>query len=146
MNKTINGSVERVYSISDSLLSDCYCMANMARPDQAAAIYASMRDDVERRQHTMFVFTSVHGTCGFIKGYITLSRQAHIDWLFVDGMYRGRGIGQRLLAAYTDFCKKNNISELTLYSAPNLRTLDFYAKSGFERVGGNYKMRKDLTR
>lgn len=146
MNKTIIGSVEQVYSISDSLLSDCYCMANMTRPDQAAAIYACLRNDVESRRHPMFVFYDSRGVCGFIKGKFIQPNQSHIDWLFVDSMFRGRGIGQKLMTVYTNFCRENNVSELTLYSAPNLRALNFYAKCGFERVGGNYKMRKDLTR
>lgn len=142
----MNYSVGRVYKVSDSLLQDCYSIVSPLRPDDAGYIYSCLRRDVEEKNHVLYVCRGADAMLGFIVGQSYWGGAAKIDWLFVDSRYRGNGIGQKLVAAYTDYCVENKFPEMVLFSAPNLRALHFWQRNGFERCGGNYHMRKSLQR
>lgn len=147
--------IERVISVNMNLLRDCYYIVDQTRPGDAMALYATLRDDVEKRGHIMFVFNGAAFPLGFIKGQI-LRRpdfkndaqsliQAKADMLYVDKKYQNNGIGQSLLRAYEDYCAQNGVGQIVLYSAPTQQALRFYAKNGYECVNNNYLMRQNLN-
>ncbi len=137
--------LRQVFQVPDALLRDCYYIVNQIRPDEAVNLYYSLAQEVEKAGHTMFVFDGAHAPMGFIKGHkVSGKNHMHVDYLFVDGIYRRSGVGTVLIQAYEDFCRKNNFDLIQLYSAPTVQAKSFYAKHGFELVGHNMLMQKTL--
>ena len=57
--------------------------------------------------------------------------------MYVNKMYRGKGIAQELLDKVLEFCKENVIKEIVLGTFQELgRAIQFYIKNGFEEIEG----------
>jgi ribosomal protein S18 acetylase RimI-like enzyme len=79
--------------------------------------------------------STIHGYIALCLGYsIELGgREAFIDEFFVDQEWRGRGVGDALLAAAVELLADWNIVALHLEVArDNLAAQEFYSKRGFE--------------
>ena len=64
------------------------------------------------------------------KGVITLRNNNHISLLFVDGEYRKRGVGKRLLEYLCEYCREYQGQRvITVNSSPY--AIGFYRKYGF---------------
>ncbi|MBP2133311.1 ribosomal protein S18 acetylase RimI-like enzyme [Methanomicrobium sp. W14] len=60
--------------------------------------------------------------------------ECYIDHIAVAPVFRGRGIGTKLLAAAEDFAGKNGFEKLTLYVAFSNDARKLYEKYGFKEV------------
>lgn len=153
VNKMAVG-LEQVFNVTPALVKDCYYIVDQTRPGEAAVLYNTLREDVERRGHVMFVFNGAAFPLGFIKGQIlripdfksvgVVGIQSKIDYLFVDKKYQRAGIGALLLRAYESYCRDNGVGNIILYSAPTVQATGFYAKNGYVRMNGNLLMAKVL--
>lgn len=56
----------------------------------------------------------------------------YIDWAFVDQAHRGRGLGQRLLAAMEEQARARGILRVRLNTGSFQDALRFYQRAGFE--------------
>ena len=69
-----------------------------------------------------------------------------IDYIIVSNNYRRQGIGSKLLEYLIDYCKKKNISNITLeVNENNIPAINLYKKYGFEIVATrkNYYQEND---
>ena len=68
--------------------------------------------------------------------------KAWIEDVVVDDMFRGRGLGRKLVTHAIDYCKSQNINTLMLTSNPKRVAANaLYQSLGFERKETNvYKM------
>lgn len=142
-------SISRIFQVPYSLVKDCYYIVNQTRPSEAIKLYHSLKDDVENRNHIMFIFNGNYSPLGFIKGALRDSlngRDSVIDYLFVDKKYHHSGIGTYLLKTYESYCLESGAQEISLYSAPTLQARKFYEKNGYSLVNPNYLMVKSLSR
>ena len=75
---------------------------------------------------------------GYVAGAVKRSREsllAGLDSLAVQPAFRGRGIGDRLLQAFTEEAKRRNCRRILLTVAvPNDDGMRFFSKRGFRRV------------
>lgn len=146
--------LERVFNVTPDLVKDCYYIVNQTRPSEAIALYNTLREDVENRGHTLFLFNGAAFPLGFIKGQVLrtpdfrvlggVNIQSKIDYLFVDKKYQHAGIGTLLLRAYESCCREQNVEQIILYSAPTVQATGFYTKNGYVRVNDNFLMAKNL--
>lgn len=142
--------IERIFSVSKNILSNCYCIVDQTRPGEAISLYYSLKNDIEQKNHILFVFNGAYAPLGFIKGNISNANPdfltANVDYLFVDKKYQRCGIGTSLLNAYEDFCAKNFVQKVSLYSAKTAQARTFYEKHGYILQNANYFMTKNLSR
>lgn len=141
--------ISQIFQVPYSLVKDCYYIVDQTRPSEAAALYNSLKKDIEVRNHIMFVFNGAYAPLGFIKGFLRDSingRVSIIDYLFVDKKYHHSGIGTLLLQTYENYCLENGVQDFSLYSAPTLQARNFYQKNGYSLVNPNYLMVKSLSR
>ncbi|MCI8362466.1 MAG: GNAT family N-acetyltransferase [Clostridia bacterium] len=72
------------------------------------------------------------GSINIQGSYVTKSL-AEIDNMFVLEQYRKYGIGTKLINAFKQYCKENQIEELKVTaSAKNYNAIKFYKKNGFD--------------
>ncbi|MBI2611224.1 GNAT family N-acetyltransferase [Candidatus Gottesmanbacteria bacterium] len=77
---------------------------------------------------------------GFMSGFIkylfpwySIKRVGHISFTFIDGNFRGRGIGSKLLAEAIAWFKSQNLSYVELYAnEKNSPGLSFWKSHGFD--------------
>lgn len=142
--------LERVFTVTRNLLNNCYCIVDQTRPSEAVALYHSLQKDIEQNGHIMFVFNGAYNPLGFIKGKISRLHSdfltSEIEFLFVDKKYQSAGIGTSLIQAYEDFCRKENVQKISLYSAKTVQARAFYEKHGYVLQNVNYLMSKKLER
>ena len=130
------GAVSQIFYVSESLLMDCYYIANQSRPNNAEAIYSSMAQEVNDGNHILFAYKANDYLYGFVKGhlsrkYLGAAPEAKIDWLFVEpGCQRG-GIGTQLVAAYEQYCIQMGAGRVSVQPAPTIQAKNFYAKCGY---------------
>ena len=67
-----------------------------------------------------------------LTGVISLNSQGYVKYLFVDPMFKGQGIGRKLLAYVTTLPRKRNISQIPLDSS--ISNVGFYLKEGFVKI------------
>ena len=74
----------------------------------------------------------------YIRGLIyfeEIYERVDIDYIFVSNNYRRQGIGSKLLKYLIDYCKKKNISNITLeVNKNNIPAINLYKKYEFEIV------------
>ncbi len=137
--------IKQVYDISVSLLSDCFYIVDQTRPNEAEKLFHTLREEVERRGHIMFVFNGEHFPLGFIKGVIN-GATSEINYLYVDRPYKKSGIGTALLKEYEKYCIGKSVKNINLFRAPTAEARNFYTKNGYFSMGNSFLMTKNLTR
>jgi len=89
---------------------------------------------------------------GGVYGSTDMGNWAHIELLFVDGKYRNKGIGTKLLSEAEAFAKKHGCTGIHL-NTWDWQAKDFYGKAGFAVFGelqnhppggSRYYMKKQL--
>ena len=93
----------------------------------------------------LFLLVDGEAVMGMLTVGIYLSptgSKAWIEDVVVDDMFRGRGLGRKLVAHAIDYCKSQNINTLMLTSNPKRVAANaLYQSLGFERKETNvYKM------
>ena len=78
---------------------------------------------------------------GHIEGSITIdgihaeTKGAHLRWFIISDESRGKGIGNKLIKAAMDFCRKNNYKRVYLWTFEGLHPArHLYEKMGFELI------------
>lgn len=130
---------------------ECYWIAMLSRPNNAADIYSAMEHEVNINKHVLFVYLLRDQVCGFIKGRTDYMKNgdgtdAKIDWLFVERKYGRRGIGTQLVNAYEAHCRNASVRRVLVQPAPTVQAKNFYAKSGYGPCGLTYTYGKNLIR
>ena len=154
VNSVVRG-IQQVFSVSKSLEDSLYCITDQTRPSAAIGLQGTLRDDVQRRGHSLFLYNGNWRPLGFIKGY-TLRRpmfqkwsgdliQAKVDYLFVDKWHQRSGIGGALLRAYENYCREHGVGAIILQRVPTIQALRFYSRHGYVNIAGNYMMGKILN-
>ncbi len=62
--------------------------------------------------------------------------EIHIDELIVDPKNQRKGIGKQLIEALKDYCKRNQLAGMVLYTAEEAPAKSFYDKNGFQVSDG----------
>lgn len=150
MNKD-NIKIVRINNVTDEILLDCYQIANQTRPENAAQIYCTLKQNVNNRGHVLFVCTINEIIYGFIAGGTAFAKNhdepltANVEWLFVDVWHHRKGIGRRLLAKCEEHFRANGFKRMTVERAPTIKAKEFYIAGGFMPIAA-YKHAKDLSR
>ena len=145
------GKIVRIENLTRDMLMECYWIAMLSRPNNAADIYMAMEREVNVNKHVLFVYLLRDQVCGFIKGRPDYSKNgdemdAKIDWLFVERKYGRRGIGAQLVEAYESHCRNASVRRVLVQPAPTVQAKSFYAKCGYLPCGLTYTHAKNLTR
>lgn len=74
--------------------------------------------------------------CGGIserKFYREKAKYAELENMLINSMFRGKGIGTKLVKDSVNWCKENKVSYISVTaSAQNKQVIDFYRKLGFK--------------
>lgn len=106
---------------------------------------ADYRALIASSNNPLFLLEDDGGVIGMLTVGVYLSptgSKAWIEDVVVDDMFRGRGLGRKLVAHAIDYCKSQNINTLMLTSNPKRVAANaLYQSLGFERKETNvYKM------
>jgi ribosomal protein S18 acetylase RimI-like enzyme len=102
--------------------------------------YKYLKYDLTSKYRAVFIALDGKKPVGIIIGRIYRSlkvlgyeRRASLGNLFVDKSYRKKGIAKKLIKALTKWCKKEDITSITLSVYPqNTHVHEMYSKNGFE--------------
>ncbi len=122
-----------------SLHHELYAKYYQVKRDTESVLADHVRELLQRS--CIFFVAEVSGrVVGFVSGYVVLrnpqleiERIGKVDNIFVDGDYRGQGIGTRLLETLFDYFKRQG-TEYTELSCDfaNEKALHLYKKLGFK--------------
>ena len=106
---------------------------------------ADYRALIASSNNPLFLLEDDGGVIGMLTVGVYLSptgSKAWIEDVVVDDMFRGRGLGRKLVTHAIDYCKSQNINTLMLTSNPKRVAANaLYQSLGFERKETNvYKM------
>lgn len=106
---------------------------------------ADYRALIASSNNPLFLLEDDGGVIGMLTVGVYLSptgSKAWIEDVVVDDLFRGRGLGRKLVAHAIDYCKSQNINTLMLTSNPKRVAANaLYQSLGFERKETNvYKM------
>lgn len=95
----------------------------------------ALRDELLNPNACFFAAVCCGKTIGYVGSY-SVCGECYITNIAVLPEYRKRGIGEKLLSALIENCRKENCTFLTLeVRKSNMPAISLYEKLGFERAG-----------
>ena len=133
--KIINSDLYEINLISKENLKDYCCICNIK--NLLDYEYFSLLD-ISDRNHGFFLKINSK-IIGEIIFYIKNSKVT-IEIFCIKEKYQGLDYGSFLLKEFISFCKKNNVTEISLISLNNISD-NFYKKNGFIKESDYFKLK-----
>lgn len=89
------------------------------------------------KEDTVFVAVSGGKVIGFIIGrteYWHDGYHGQVDELVVSDEYQGKGVGTALMDRMERLFRSKGIKNMSLYTSPKAKAMDFYRKKGFKEA------------
>lgn len=98
-----------------------------------------------KEKQLFFVVEKDKKVIGFVLGERTTGNVAILHEIYIMPKYRDHGIGDRLLKAFQNECKKRKIKAILLYGYSDPRTIKFWKSEHYSKGSKVYEMLKFLN-
>lgn len=104
----------------------------------------SVRGEIEDNHLALYIVAEIAGKVVGYAGIWWIVDEGHITNVAVDPEYRGKHIGEAIIATMLDVAQNEGINKFTLeVRVSNEPAINLYSKFGFESVGVRPKYYKD---